>query len=257
MPIARRFAPAVGTSSRVQRRGGWQRRLRQAPWFRRGKLFLKRLIGREPWLQPDVAVPLRYWGDWAYDPQRLTAGDVVYALGVGVDLGMERELIHAHTVEVHAFDPSPECLRWIAGQQLPAALHFHPIGVAGTDGTLRLQARATEHGDTPVMYSVAGSGRTGPVVHAECLALTTLVGRLGHARIALLKVDVEGAEYDILAGMLAAGMHPAQLLVEFHHRFPGLGRARTESAVAALRAAGYRLAFIADTGREFTFLHEG
>ena len=257
MPIARRFAPAVGTYSRVQRRGGWRRLLRQAPWFRRGKLFLKRLIGREPWLHPDIETALQHWGDWAFQPQRMAAGDVVYALGVGVDLALERDLIRAAGVEVHAFDPSPECRRWIARQQLPAALHFHPIGVAGKDGTLRLQARETEHGDAPVMYSVMNTGRTGPVVEVECLALTTLVARLGHARIALLKVDVEGAEDDILAGMLAAGLRPAQLLVEFHHRFPGLGRARTESAVAALRAAGYRLAFIADTGREFTFLHEG
>ena len=61
---------------------------------------------------------------------------------------------------------------------------------------------------------------------------------------------------EVVHALAAAGLRPGQILVEFHHRFPGLGKAETERAVAALRAAGYRLAFISDTGREFTFLRD-
>lgn len=251
--------PAAGAADeeRARRRHrGWRARLRRARWFRRGKLWLKRLTGREPWLATDIRANLTHYGDWALSTERLAPGDVVYCMGVGKDLGLELELIHAHGVEVHAFDPSPESLRWVAQQRLPPSLRFHALGVAERDGILRLRARHAESGGAPVMYSVVTEARTGPEVEVECLGLPAIVRRLGHARIGLLKLDVEGAEYGVLRGMLAAGLRPAQLLVEFHHRFPGLGRAETEAAVAALRAAGYRLAFIADTGREFTFLHQ-
>jgi FkbM family methyltransferase len=230
--------------------------MRRAPWFRRGKLFLKRLAGREPWLAPDFRASLDRYGDWALQASRLRPGDVVYAVGVGKDLSVETELVRRHGVTVHAFDPSPESVRWVSGQSLPAGLVFHPLGIAGEDGRLTLRARVAESGRAPVMYSAVDPTRTGPSVDVECLTLASASRRLGHAGIALLKLDVEGAEYDALRRMLADGLRPGQLLVEFHHRFPGLGKGATERAVAALRAAGYRLAFIADTGREFTFLRE-
>lgn len=248
--------PAAAAATRAGRRGGWGRRLRRAPWFLRAKLFAKRLVGREPWLAQDVRVPLERFGDWTLEIGRLRPGDVVYAVGVGKDLSVEADLIGLRGVVVHAFDPSPESMRWVAGQSLPAGLTFHALGIAERDGRLTLRARAAESGGAPVMYSAVDTTRSGPAVEVECLTLASAARRLGHREIALLKLDVEGAEYGALRSMLADGLRPGQVLVEFHHRFPGLGKAETERAVVALRAAGYRLAAISATGREFTFLRD-
>ncbi len=258
-PVASEASPGVAVDklrARQRRRSGWRGWLRQSSGFRRGKLFLKRLVGREPWLAPDVRLPLQHYGDWALRADVLQPGDLVYAIGVGKELSVEMDLIRRRGVEVHAFDPSPESMRWVASQQLPAGLHFHALGVAEHDGIARLRARASESGGAPVMYSAVDATRSGPVVEAECLALASLMRRLGHERIGLLKLDVEGAEYGALRSMLASSLRPAQLLVEFHHRFPGLGKGETVAMVRSLREAGYRLAFIADTGREFTFLRD-
>ncbi|MCC7259057.1 MAG: hypothetical protein IT486_11880 [Gammaproteobacteria bacterium] len=125
MPVTRLLAPSAPATGPGH---GWRprwRRLRQARWFRSGKLFLKRLIGREPWLALDVKVPLHHRGDWAFSTTGCVEGGVAYALGVGVDLGLERELVQDHGMEVHAFDPSPECLRWIASQHLRHRSRVH------------------------------------------------------------------------------------------------------------------------------------
>lgn len=254
--MAAKASGGASTAEPRARHRGWRRRLRQSPWFRRGKLFLKRLVGRDPWLSPDIRIALDRYGDWALRTEWLARGDVVYAIGVGKDLSIEMDLIRRQGVEVHAFDPSPESMAWVGTQELPVALHFHAFGVAELDGLLTLRARQSESGGAPVMYSAVDQTRTGPVVEVECLSLATITARLGHSRVSLLKLDVEGAEYGALRSMLASGLRPSQLLVEFHHRFPGLGKAETVNAVQALRAAGYQLAFIADTGREFTFLRD-
>lgn len=246
---------AAGAGNR--RRNGWWRRVRRAPAYRRAKLFLKRLAGREPWLAVDLRVPLRRHGDWAYSTDGLAQGDVTYTLGVGTDLGFELDLMREFGVEVHAFDPSPESMRWVAAQRLPAGLHFQAVAVGERDGTLTLRARESESRGVPIMYSAVDESRSGPAVEVECLCLETITRRLAHARISLLKMDVEGAEFGALRSMLAGRLRPGQLLVEFHHRFPGVGKSQTIAAVAALRQAGYRLAFISDTGREFTFLRGG
>jgi FkbM family methyltransferase len=236
------------------RRPGWRRRLRSASWYRRSKLLLKRLVGRDPWLAAELRCPLTRYGDWALDATRLKRGDVVYAAGVGRELGVELDLVRRLGVEVHAFDPSPESLRWVASQTLPPGLQFHALALSGSDGRLVLRARPPRGDDFPVMYSAVDDSRSGPAVEVECLTLSSLMARLGHRQLALLKLDIEGAEYAALDGMLAGPVRPAQVLVEFHHRFPTLGPDHTVRMVARLRAAGYRIAFIADTGREFSFI---
>ena len=77
---------------------------------------------------------------------------------------------------------------------------------------------------------------------------------LGHTQIDLLKIDIEGAEYEVLEGLLESPIKPGQLLVEFHHRFPGIGVERTAEIIRKLRKAGYKIFAISETGREVSFL---
>ena len=81
-----------------------------------------------------------------------------------------------------------------------------------------------------------------------------MMDKLGHESVDLLKMDVEGAEFDILDGLKSADRLPKQLLVEYHHRFPGIGKQRTAASIASLRELGYRIFAIAETGREVSFV---
>ena len=63
--------------------------------------------------------------------------------------------------------------------------------------------------------------------------LSTIMRELGHGAIDLLKMDIEGAEYEVIADLLACGADVRQLLVEFHHRWPEVGIARTKAPSAA------------------------
>ena len=60
--------------------------------------------------------------------------------------------------------------------------------------------------------------------------------------------------FGVLKDLLDSALRPSQVLVEFHHRFPGLSPADTIQTVRNLRRAGYGLARISSSGREFTFI---
>ena len=47
---------------------------------------------------------------------------------------------------------------------------------------------------------------------------------------------------------------PVQVLVEFHHRFPGISKQRTAESIRMLRGLGYRIFSISETGREIGFV---
>jgi hypothetical protein len=63
-------------------------------------------------------------------------------------------------------------------------------------------------------------------------------------RLSLLKLDIEGAEYEVLRSMLGAGILPEQLLVEFdqvNQPLTPLFWVELVQVLRSLRNAGYRL----------------
>ncbi|HEY2735608.1 MAG TPA: FkbM family methyltransferase, partial [Polyangiales bacterium] len=65
--------------------------------------------------------------------------------------------------------------------------------------------------------------------------------RLGHRHIDLLRLDVEGAEYEAIDAMSRSALRPCQLVVDFHHHMPHCRVSQTERALGQLRELGYRI----------------
>lgn len=208
--------------------------------MRDAKRWLKVLLGREPWVRRDVRLDLeRHGGDyggWNLWPEPLDEASVVYSLGVGEDVSFDLSLIERFGLTVHAFDPTPRSADWVARQKLPPSFRFHPVGVYDRDGTLELFPPANA---AHVSCSVVPAAAAGVPIEVPVRRLSTLLGELGHPRIDLLKMDIEGAEYAVLRDLLASGVTVGQLLVELHHRFPSIGVARSRAAIAELRRAGF------------------
>ncbi|NNJ64035.1 MAG: FkbM family methyltransferase [Xanthomonadales bacterium] len=217
---------------------------------------MKRLIGREPRIRTDLDLPMLKLGEWRVFTGLLRPGGIVYSLGVGEDIEFDRALIEHYRMEIYAFDPTPNSVDWLSRRALPPGFHFHPWAVADRDGVLYLFPRRKRDGSlSSTMFTLVEDceGRTDGV-EVPARTLDTIVRELGHIRIDVLKMDIEGAEYGVLEGLLASTLRPSQLLVEFHHRHAGLDPSQTVATVANLREAGYALADISSTGREFTFL---
>ena len=233
---------------------------RRSDGFRRLKLAAKRLVGREPRLKADIRMPLERLDDWWVCLDLLSEKHVVYSFGVGEDIGFELEIIRRKGVEVFAFDPTPNSVDWLERQSLPAQFHSHfhfrPWGVSDRDGTWRLYPRLRRDGaESRVMFTLVPDPESGSAgVEVEAKTLVSIMQALGHDHIDILKLDVEGAEYAVLENVLASSLRPTQVLLEFHHRFQSIGKKRTLEAVAALRNAGYGLARISSSGREFTWI---
>jgi hypothetical protein len=85
-------------------------------------------------------------------------------------------------------------------------------------------------------YSVARTGLD--KVSFECWSVETIMQMHGHTSIDLLKMDIEGFEYDIIDRVLDQGIPINQICVEFH---PWLRPGRTFRTIRKLYAAGYRI----------------
>jgi len=232
------------------------KRFEKTPQWQRKKRFLKRLVGKELRLRAEIDVPLVKEGGWWFSPQGLDDTSIVYSLGVGDEINFDLALIRDYGVEVFAFDPTPNSVDMLDASRLPERFHFHPWAVTASDGTLKFYPRLKRDGTkSDVMFTmIPEEGTRNDVIEVPAYSLATIVARLGHQRVDLLKMDIEGAEYEVLDGLLASPVQPTQLLVEFHHRYVENGLARTYAIIDRLRDAGYRIFAISEIGREISFL---
>ncbi len=221
----------------------------------------RRIVTRTPRFPVDPAVEAAAgkqhlgttYGGYAVVPALLDAQSVVYSFGVGQDASFDLELIDRFSSTVHAFDPTPRSRAWVDAQSWPEQFHFHPLGVAGRDGTLTLHAPPEpDH----VSFSPVARKGSPQAVEVPVRCVRSLMQQLGHDRVDLIKADIEGAEYEVIDDLLAEGPRPAQLLLEFHHHLPSIPLWRTKQAIAALHDAGYRLFDQSEAGAEMSFVHE-
>lgn len=185
----------------------------------------------------------------------LNASSVVYSFGIGLDLSFDRAIIEQLGVTVHAFDPTPRSVTWAREQQL-SGLVVHEHGLLDRDGVVRFnKPRNPEHISHSVLDSeVSDRVSTEAPLELAVKRLHTVMRELGHRRVDVLKMDVEGAEYDVIDDLCREPVDVGQILVEFHHMLPGIAVRRTERAIDQLVELGYVPFFVSKTGREWSFL---
>lgn len=150
-------------------------------------------------------------GAWKVPIDSVQPGAICYCVGVGWNASFDVDLAN-RDCRVFSFDPTPNAIAYIEKLDYPRdRLKFLPIGVWSENTTLEFFMPA----DGVVNLSVKNVHLTGESVKAECKTLTTIMHELGHDRIDLLKVDVEGAWKEIIDSMVRDNIRPSLFCVEF------------------------------------------
>jgi FkbM family methyltransferase len=208
------------------------------------------IVGRVSYECPVMHIGTEH-GGWTFNPTLLGPDSVVYSAGIGDDISFDLGLIARFGVTVHAFDPTPKSLEWLRSQHLPAKLVVHEYGIAPQDGRLTFY---TPENPAYVSLSVVERASSTGTISLPVRELEGIMRELGHSSIDLLKMDIEGSEYAVLEDLVARAIPIRQLLVEFHHRFRGVGDDKTKAAIDLLETSGYRLFAISPSAEEYSFL---
>ncbi|MBI0535452.1 FkbM family methyltransferase [Roseomonas sp. KE2513] len=224
----------------------------EAIWYLTNKVMWWRRLH-----SPEVKRQLRIFGDrvryqWPVLANSLSPSSVVYSFGIGTNATFELGVVAECGSRVFAFDPTPRSAEWAACQRFPPQFRFIEVGIAAKDGEIEFFAPAAED---DISYSAyREDGRSSGSVRAPVRSLRSVMSMLGHARVDLLKMDIEGGEYDVVREMARDDIRPDQLLVEFHQGFYGFTPDDTRQAVRTLQDIGYRLFWVSDRGLEYGFV---
>jgi FkbM family methyltransferase len=217
------------------------------------------MAGREPVIPVEAGHVLERhgseYGGWQILRGSISSDSVVVDIGLGEDISFSVSLMDQAGCTVHGFDPTPRAIAYVRGLALPR-LVLHEVGVAARSG------RVTFHlpdNDAHVSGSLLrGEHTSRRSIDVDVVALDDVFRRIGAERIDLLKLDVEGAEYDTLLSGAFRELAPRirTICVEFHHRWPAVGPDATRRAVERLAELGFSCVWQnRTTNEEFTFVN--
>lgn len=204
------------------------------------------------------------YGGWWVDEGLLSRGGAAICVGAGEDISFDIALNANLGMHVLTIDPTPRAIAHVerflaAAGSSPAPIEdgpacydtagfsrdrfrFLPYAVWSSNTELRLFApEDARH----VSHSALNLQNTKMFIVVQARTLADICHGANLRDTALIKLDVEGAEYEIIRSMLRSGPMPRQLLVEFDefHHPKSLGFiVRLTRAVRGLRRCGYRIA---------------
>ena len=187
-----------------------------------------------------VAGKERLGGDdhWHVCLSALTPQSTVVSACVGTGISFELALARRVGCRIQLLDPTPTALRTtdLAENRHPL-VDFRPVGLAGA---AELRSFAPPHDEAEGSFFV-DQGQATEVNWLPCEDLATIMRDSGYQSIDLLKMDIEGSEYEVVEQIVGAGLPVRQLCVEFHPWLSPRTADRTRQSQRDLRRAGYRL----------------
>lgn len=179
---------------------------------------------------------------------------VVYSFGIGEDLTFSETVLDSFDCDIYAFDPTPKSIKYVETHSLSknSRFHFYPYGISDKDETGQFHLPVNEEYVSGSLH--AYDGVKTEAIPVKLKTLKTITNMLGHDHIDLLKMDVEGTEFQVIPGILGSGLPIKQVCVEVHDRFFEDGRGRLENMVQQFTKCGYALVSVSENYEELTFV---
>jgi len=214
---------------------------------------------------PMVTVGSQY-GGWSVPKASLKKGATAICVGAGEDITFDISLNGEYQMDVFVVDPTPRAIRHVEGI-LDAARagktfsvnnsaterydlaqfderRFHLCAVAlwTYDGVVEFYPPENER---HVSHSIVNLQKaTRAPLRVPCRTFETLARDCRIDRVEILKIDIEGAEYEVLRNLMRSKLRPRIICVEYdeyHHPQDDLWFDRVKQSIDLLEHTGYQL----------------
>jgi FkbM family methyltransferase len=174
------------------------------------------------------------YGGWMMPGELIDSSWTCYLVGAGGDVSFDLELIDRYGVIARSFEAVEDYVvraREQAGDE--PRFGAHHAAIAAVDGPIRMQVT---HDPGSLSVSAAQLYDSSRFIEMPGRSLTSLMAEFGDERIDLLKIDIEGSEYEVLPTIDLRALGVKIFAIQLHHT----GSVRdARRLIAGLRAQGY------------------
>lgn len=149
----------------------------------------------------------------------LDENSIVYSCGIGEDVSFDMDIIKRYGCKVFAFDPTPMAKKYIESNIKNEKFVFLPYAIAASDKEIKFHIYKKGVGNSDGSGSEFEQSKKieENTIYVQGKTINSIMRELGHDHVDLLKLDIEGSEYDILPELVELDIK--QMVVEFHGRF--------------------------------------
>ena len=211
------------------------------------------------YLQPTCILSKEWYGSvyggFFVHPERINEKSIIYSFGIGKDITFDKKCIKNHQCTVFGFDPTPKSIEWVQQQKVSEKFNFFNYGISVISGIQHFYLPKNNK-------SVSGSLVMNETVNEDDMvavnmqSFAAIIQDLKHNEIEVLKMDIEGAEYDVIDSILAANITINQFLVEFHDRIFPTAEPKSKAFVEKMKANGFEIFAVSDSFEEVSFIRK-
>lgn len=212
----------------------------------------KIFINKEYKLNSNIVWIGNSYGGFFVNPDMLNSSSVVLSFGIGEDMSFDIGLYSLGVRKIHLFDPTPKSIAFVKDSNIPKGIKFFNYGILDDD---QYQKFYLPKNDDFVSASVIRHTNVKDnFVNVEFKKLSTIMKELNIRDIDLLKMDIEGSEFEVLQNILDSEIYPSQICVEYHPRFFGNGDKLLKDSIENLLRNGYTIGGVSRSGDEYLFI---
>ncbi len=178
-----------------------------------------------------------YGGGYAI-ADMLDSDSIVYSIGVGEEISFDQDLSKIAQSHIYGIDPTPRAITFINEcDDLPTNYSLIPIGLGVTSGVQRFFYPAESNHVSMSLVHDSGTG----YIDCQFLTLSDLMVYLGYDYVNLIKIDIEGAEFELLDKWLKDDYKPPsdQIWIEFHPKRANKSKEDSQRIVRQLSRMGF------------------
>lgn len=153
------------------------------------------------------------YGGWWVPLDLIDSSSICYLVGAGEDISFDTSLCEKTQCVVRIVDPTPRAIAYVSKvASLNDRFTLTPLALWSSTTTLEF---FKPRDDAHVSYSLTNEQRTTSSIQVATTTLEELQREFGDESVSLLKLDIEGAEHEVLRHMLDGEIRPTVICVEF------------------------------------------
>ncbi len=169
---------------------------------------------------------------------------VIIDVGCGHEAEFSKFMVKKYQLTAFGVDPTRKHQPFLQLFAASSAGKFHhlAVAVADKDGLITFnESNKNESGSILLDHTNVRNDEI-TTYEVETVSLRGLVHRTGTTAVDFLKLDLEGAEYDLLAKITDEDMLPfKQIFIEFHHHCTNHSMQETKMMVQQMRRKGFNV----------------
>lgn len=195
------------------------------------------------------------YGGFFICPKILNQNSIIYSFGLGRDITFDKKCISKHNCNVFGFDPTPKSIEFVKQVKPKRNFHFFSYGITHAKSgiqTFYLPMNEKATSGSLVINEVVNSDRK---IDVNMKTFKDITDELGHTSIDVLKMDIEGSEYEVLNEIITSKFPIGQILVEFHDRLFLEKPVKSKKIVELMKSHGYQIFNHSISFEEISFIH--